>query len=206
MEGPILPKARRRPQDSILPVIVATAMSALMVLGIAIVQPAPVLGATVTKAAACGANLRTSPRVTASRKVTIVTGTRVTIAASVSGGSWRVTCAGKRLSGRTWYRISAINGTSVKSRFGVTYLYAASGLFKSLPFTRYAACSTRLRTGTASSTPTKVIIAPNTKVTVATSVTGPRWSTTCAGSTQSGTHWYRISAINGQSVRSRYGV
>ena len=37
------------------------------------------------------------------------------------------------MSSTWWYRISAINGRSVKSLYGVTYLYAAIGLFKSLP-------------------------------------------------------------------------
>jgi len=94
----------------------------------------------------------------------------------------------------------------VKSRFGVTYLYAASGLFKPVPFTRYAACFTRLRTSASMTAPSRVNVAVDTKVTVSTAVTGPHWTATCAGSTRSGTQWYRISAINGRTVKSAYGV
>ena len=34
------------------------------------------------------------------------------------------------MSGPSWYQISAVNGTSVQSLYGVSYVYAASGLFK----------------------------------------------------------------------------
>ena len=86
-------------------------LSALFVFGItAVSAPSDVLGASVLKAAACGANLRTSPYVSARLRTTIRTDTRVTVATSVTGGSWRVTCAGKTSSGKYWYRISAING------------------------------------------------------------------------------------------------
>jgi len=98
----------------------------------AVFAPTPVYGASVTKAAACATNLRTRPYVTARRKTTIKTNTRVTVTSSVTGGRWRVTCAGKTRSGRSWYRISAINGKSVKRLYGVTYVYAATGLFKSV--------------------------------------------------------------------------
>ena len=40
------------------------------------------------------------------------------------------------MSARTWYRISAVNGKSIKSLYGVTYLYAATSLFKASTFTR----------------------------------------------------------------------
>ena len=43
--------------------------------------------------------------------------------------AWSRSCAGKPVSGRAWYRISKINGTSVRSLYGVSYLYAPAGLF-----------------------------------------------------------------------------
>jgi GH25 family lysozyme M1 (1,4-beta-N-acetylmuramidase) len=57
----------------------------------------------------------------------------VTVATKVVGSRWRLTCGGTTTSSGWWYRISAINGKSVKSLYKVTYLYAARGLFKALP-------------------------------------------------------------------------
>ena len=99
---------------------------------------------------------------------------------SVTGGSWRTTC-GKAVSGRTWYRISAINGRSVKSLYGVTYLYAAISLFKAVAapvvaapivaapvvaapvvappaVTKYAACNVYLRTSAATTASSKALV------------------------------------------------
>jgi hypothetical protein len=128
-----LPHAVRRPGHAALPIVIATAlMSALLLFSISAVSvPTQVLGAS-TKAAACNANLRAKPYVSAKLKKTIKTNTRVTVATTVTGGRWRVTCAGKTVSGRSWYRISAINGKSVRSLFGRSYLYGATGLFKAV--------------------------------------------------------------------------
>jgi GH25 family lysozyme M1 (1,4-beta-N-acetylmuramidase) len=60
----------------------------------------------------------------------IPTGMRVTARGIVTGRSWRTECAGRTVSGNRWYRISAIAGRSVRSLYGVTYLYAATGLFR----------------------------------------------------------------------------
>ena len=83
--------------------------------------------------------------------------------------------AGKAVAGKTWYRILSVNGKSVKSLYGVTYLYAASGLFKDYvppAFTRYTACRANVRTGPASSTTSKAVLPTDTKVLVATQVSG----------------------------------
>ena len=53
------------------------------------------------------------------------------VATQVSGSSYSTTCSGKAVSGKSWYRISSVNGKSVKSLYGVTYLYSATGLYKS---------------------------------------------------------------------------
>ena len=123
--------------------------------------------------------------------------------------SWRTTCAGKAVSGKTWYRILSVNGKSVKSLYGVTYLYAASGLFKDYvppAFTRYTACRVNARTGPASSTTAKAVLPTDTKVLVATQVSGTSYSTTCSGKAVSGSAWYRITSVNGTSTQSLYGV
>jgi hypothetical protein len=187
--------------------VVAAVVSALMLFAIAAVSvPAPVSGATVIKLAACPANLRTSASLSASIRASITSGTKVSVAATVSGGSWRASCAGRVVSGTSWYRISAVNGRSVASIYGRTYLYAATGLFKPVPFTRYAMCTVKLRTSASVSALSKTRIGADTRVTVVTSVAGGRWSQTCAGHALSGATWYRISAVNGKSVRTLYGV
>ena len=174
----------------------------------AVAIPSEVVGATSTKATLCGVNLRTSDRVSARLRVSIKKGTKVSVTATLTGGSWHAICAGKSVRGRSWVRISAINGKSVKSSYGVTYLYAAAGMFKSVavPVTRYAACTVNLRTGPAATAAAKTTIQLDAKVTVVLAVTGTSYSTTCAGKPAAGTAWFRITAINGTSVSSLYGV
>jgi GH25 family lysozyme M1 (1,4-beta-N-acetylmuramidase) len=185
-------------------------LSAILVFAIGAVSlPGTALGANSTKVAKCNANLRTSPSTTARSKKVIVTGTKVVANAHPTGGAWRTTCAGKTVSGKTWFRILSVNGKSVKSLFGVTYLYAADGLFKDYvppAFTRYAACRVNARTGPASSTTAKAVLPIDTKVLVAAQVTGTSYSTTCSGAAVSGSAWYRITSVNNTSVQTLYGV
>ncbi len=203
-----MPHPARHPRHATVPtVVVAAIFSALLLFaGTSVTQPSDVLGATVTKAAACGASMRTRPYTSARRLTTVATRTKVTVVARVTGGSWRVTCGGKTISSKYWYRISAINGKSVKSLYGLTYVYAASGLFVPSSITKYAACSVYLRTTASRTASAKVLVKTNTQVTVVARLTGSSWSKTCAGRGLSGTSWYRISKINGTSVKSLYGV
>ena len=97
----------------------------------------------------CAVNVRTGPHKTSRIKAIIKTGTRVTAVARVTGGAWRARCGSKTVSGRSWYRITAINGRSVKARYGVRYLYAAAGLFRSAPTPVPATTPTPTPTGTA---------------------------------------------------------
>jgi hypothetical protein len=120
-----------RRQRSHPPIIIVIAMLAsLFAFGGTAVSAPHVLGATTTKVARCNANLRTRPYLSARRRVTIKAAARVTVVAGVTGASWRVFCGGRFRSGRSWYRITAINGRSVMRLYGVRYLYAASALFK----------------------------------------------------------------------------
>ena len=48
----------------------------------------------------------------------------------IAGGSWSTTCAGAAVSGSNWYKITAINGVTILSKYGVTYAYVATGLVK----------------------------------------------------------------------------
>ena len=203
--------ALRRPRHASLTALVATAfLSAILVFAIAAVSlPGTAVGANAPKVALCSANLRTKPATTARSKKVISTGTKVIATARLTGGSWRTTCAGKAVSGKTWFRIVSINGKSVKSLYGVTYLYAATGLFKAYvppAFTRYTACRVNARTGPASSATAKAVLPTDTKVLVATQVTGTSYSTTCSGKAVIGSAWYRITSVNGTTTQSLYGV
>jgi len=172
--------------------LAVSALTAFLLFALAAVAlPGDVLGATVVKITPCGANLRTTATVGARPRAVVATST------------------GKTATGRTWYRISAVNGKSVRSLYGVTYVYAASSLFKTMtpvPVVRYAACEAYLRTGPAKTTSAKSIIATNAKVLVARGVTGAAWSTTCAGKTVAGTGWFQVTRVNDVPVQTLYGV
>ncbi len=88
----------------------------------------------------------------------------------------------KAVSGSIWYRISADERAHrVRALYGVSYLYAARGLFASIPaLTRYALCAVNLRT-TASLTGTVLKVLPTGgKVTVTATTAGPSYQTTCS--------------------------
>ena len=91
-----------------------------------------VLGASTMAAACDGVNLRTGAGTSYAIKMSIKTDTPVTVVATMSGGWWSTTCAGKSTSGSSWLRISAVNGKSTWGLFGVTYVYGAAGLFKAV--------------------------------------------------------------------------
>jgi len=195
---------RRHPLASVSLLVVACAV----LLGVAGSLATPsVVFATTTRIAACGVSLRTSSSTTASLKTSIKVGTSVTVTATVTGGSWRATCAGGSLAGHHWYRISAINGKSVKSLYGRSYVYGASWLFNSATSSAsYARCNAAVRTGTSSTTSRKGSLTAATRVTIVARVRGGSWRGTCQGAIVSGNYWYRITAINGTSVRTLYGV
>jgi GH25 family lysozyme M1 (1,4-beta-N-acetylmuramidase) len=204
---PLLPRPRPTRSAGRFPRPVASAILVALLVAFAFLGTA--LAAT-TKAAACdGVNLRTRPTTVATRKATLKAGTRVSVTATVSGGRWRASCAGRIVSGSSWYRISAVNGRSVASLYGVTYLYGATGLFKAVVTVvpKVAACDgVNLRTSPAMTATRKTTLNTGATVSVVATVTGGSWSTTCADKAVSGTNWYRISAVNGKSVASLYGV
>ena len=76
-----------------------------------------------------GVNVRTGASTTAAITSRLVTSAKLTVVATVSGSHWSASCPGAK-AGSTWYRISAINGRSVSSLYGRTYLYAAAGVLK----------------------------------------------------------------------------
>ncbi|HJW21987.1 MAG TPA: SpoIID/LytB domain-containing protein [Candidatus Limnocylindrales bacterium] len=88
-------------------------------------------GATTMTPRCDYASLRTGPSTTYAKKASIRLGTTVTVVATVSGGSYGTTCV-TMVYGSSWYRISAVNGRSVMSLYGVTYVYGASKVYKAV--------------------------------------------------------------------------
>ena len=174
----------------------------------AFVAPRDTFGATSTQRASCGVNLRSSASSSARIRTVIKTGTKVTVVSQVTGSSYRTTCAGRAVSGSTWFRISAINGRTVRALYGVSYLYAARGLFTLVPapLTRYALCGVNLRSSASLTGVVLKVIPTGTKVTVVSTAPGPSYQTTCANNAVSSSSWYQISAVNGTSVKTLYGV
>jgi len=135
-------------------VLLALAAAAFMLL----VTSTDAFGATLVTPKCNGVNLRTGPATTYTRKGQVDTGARLTVVAKVSGGSYSAQCAGTQ-SGSAWYKVSAINGKSVRSLYGVTYVYGARQLFKTVinptpSPTNLAAPATVAPTSAATSAPT----------------------------------------------------
>ena len=209
---PNLPQAVAHPSTRpSRPTLIATAILAALIRSrwTAVSTPGPVFGATVMKTAICSANLRPHTTTASSVRASIGAGSRVTVVATVNGSAWRASCGGKTVSGITWLRISGVNGKSVRSLWGVTYLYAASGLFKAMviPSTvKYAACGAYLRSSATSSSTAKMLLKTDMRVTVVGTVSGGAWKTTCAGNAVAGQTWHRISGVNGKSVKALFGT
>ncbi len=190
--------------------LAAAGLALLMVLSAATaVAPTPALAASTIAARCDGVSLRARPSSTSRLYRTLKAGTKVVAVAKVSGSRWSVRCGGVSSSGSSWYRLTSINGRSVKSLYGVSYVYGAAALFKSVitPVALETACSgVSLRTAAKTSATRKVRLAAGTLVTGYGTVTGGAWSTTCAGKALSGTSWRRITHVNGKSVKTLYGV
>jgi GH25 family lysozyme M1 (1,4-beta-N-acetylmuramidase) len=174
----------------------------------AVTVPSAALAASSFTSTCDGISLRTKGTTLSTRKGVINAGVNVSALAKVTGGSWRATCNGRIISGNTWYRINNISGKTVSSRYGVTYVYAATGMFKYIkPVSRYAKCdNVSLRTYASTTASRKAILPKGARISTVATVPGSSWRATCGGKTLSGTSWFRISYVNGTSVPSRYGV
>ena len=129
----VLLTVHRRSPRTRFSLVLAAVLAALVGLSVASwSNPSTVFGATTVKVAACWASLRTSPSTSAGIRTNIHSGTRVTVVARVYGGAWRSSCGGRTVSSHYWYRISAINGRSVRSLYGRSYLYAVTVRFRAL--------------------------------------------------------------------------
>jgi GH25 family lysozyme M1 (1,4-beta-N-acetylmuramidase) len=182
---------------------------AVAALTVAILLPAfagTAAAASTTWASLCSSNVRTSASTTAKIKATIATGTVVTASGTVTGGSWSSTCPSS-IRGSTWLKITAVGGRSTSSLYGLSAVYAASGLFKIRTTTAdaIANCDVRLRSSASTSARTVSIIDVNSVITTAGTVSGGSWSADCPTSV-SGKSWYKVTAVGGKSVSSLYGV
>ncbi len=89
---------------------------------------APVAATSDTLAPACsGVNVRAAAATSAPIVVKLGLSATVTVSGTVAGASWSATCPTAR-SGSTWYSVTAINGTAVSLLYGVSVLYAATGV------------------------------------------------------------------------------
>ena len=91
--------------------------------------PTPTPATTTDYLSNCGVRLRTSASTSATTKSIIDTNMVVTASSKVSGGSWAADCK-TSVSGSSWYKITAVGGKSVSSLYGVSAVYAATGLFR----------------------------------------------------------------------------
>ncbi len=203
-----LPVAMRRPRHAPrIARLSAPLVASMLILSIVfIAAPAQVFAATTYKVASCTANLRSTPWSGSRILESVPSGTRLSVSDTVTGRHYSTVCAGKAVSGTTWYRVVEVNGKSIQSIAGVSHAYVAKGVVRSVSLTKYAMCSTDLRTSPSRTARVKATIPKYTKVVVAAKVNGSSWSKACAGETRTGTTWFRITAVNGKSVQSRYGV
>lgn len=189
--------------------LLAAGLALLVALTAAVaVSPSPTLAATTMEARCGGVNVRVKPSTSSTALRTLKDGADIVAREKVRGGKWSARCDGELKTGRGWWKITSINGKSVRALFGRDAVYAAGGLFKKTitPVEREAACGgVALRTGPRTSAALSTRIAEGVDVTTLGKVDGGRWSAVCHGS-KSGNAWYRITKVNGKSVSTLYGV
>jgi stage II sporulation protein D len=122
------PPPSRRHGRGLRAAVTAALIAATLVLAIG---SSGVLAATTVTPKCDAVNLRTGPGTSYAKKTQVNEGAKLTVVSTVSGGSWSATC-GSALSGSSWHRISAINGRTVSSLYGISYVYGASKLFKTV--------------------------------------------------------------------------
>ena len=121
----MIPNTTAQPRRTVLPV--AALLTLLLLAGFAVPATAD---ASSTMVAACDyVSLRSGAKTSATRKALIPAGTRVRAVSTVDGGSYSASC-GTAVSGSKWFKIDAVNGKAVSSLYGVSYVYAATKLFK----------------------------------------------------------------------------
>ncbi len=93
----------------------------------------PASAATTAMTPGCaGANLRASPSLSGSIRASLPLGASVTVSGTVGGGAWSASCPAAR-SGSSWYKVTAVDGRPVSAAYGVSALYAATGVLAAMP-------------------------------------------------------------------------
>lgn len=113
-----------------LPVAIAILM--LVVASASVAARPAGKGPTTDYLANCNVNLRTAST-SGSILGTVATNGTISASGTVSGDAWSGACPVTTVTGSTWYVITKVNGTSVKSLYGVTTVYAATGMFRTPP-------------------------------------------------------------------------
>jgi hypothetical protein len=127
--APLPTSVRPRSRTTLWAVAAITfALAAFLV----VTSPAAAATSTTMVPACSGVNVRTAVSTTAPIQTLLAASAKVTVVATVGGSHWSATCPGAK-AGTTWYRISAVNGKSVSSLYGRSYLYAATGVLTAVP-------------------------------------------------------------------------
>jgi GH25 family lysozyme M1 (1,4-beta-N-acetylmuramidase) len=84
----------------------------------------------------CAVRLRTTASTEAETTAIINENTLVTSSGNVTGGAWEAEC-GTTVAGDGWLKVTHVGGLSVTSLYGVSVVYAASGLFQAVPTSAY---------------------------------------------------------------------
>ena len=105
------------------------AATALFKVGPTATPPPPKPAVAASYLSNCSVRLRTSASTGAKTKAIIDANVVISAATKVSGGSWSADCK-THVAGSSWYRITAVSGKSVSSLYGVSAVYAATGLFR----------------------------------------------------------------------------
>ncbi len=125
------PDVARRPRDAARRSIGPALLVFLTLAGAVAASMPSITQASTAMTASCGnANLRADPSTSNPPVATIPSGTQVAVEGSVTGGSWSTTCPSGPLAGSAWYQISQVNGQSVATLYGVSFVYGATGLFQ----------------------------------------------------------------------------
>jgi hypothetical protein len=85
-------------------------------------------GATTAKAACDAVSLRKTPSTTGELVGRAYLGTKIRIVETITGEAYSAGACGT--SGDTWYKIDKVGGKTVKSLYGVQFVYSAAGFYE----------------------------------------------------------------------------
>src|SRR5260221_9080760 len=127
MGGTMRLSSRRGPTRALLLAIMVGLVLATAPLG------AGPVAADSLYSANCTANIRSSASTSGTLLGSIAQGTTVVVTGTVSGGAWTATCGSVTSSDSTWYAITSVGGVSTATKYGVSVVYSATGLYTLAP-------------------------------------------------------------------------